>query len=273
MVIPLGLHFLLSLALLSPQKPPSKARAAKPALLCANTPATTDMKELDLAGDGGVLKKITSDGTGTSPPKGSLVTVHYEGKLQSTGAKFDSSRDRGKPFKFTLGDGKVIGGWEVGISTMTVGEKATLICKPQYAYGSKGIPPLIPPDATLVFEVELLSADLPLGGAGTFAADNPTSPRTPDDIKSAYEKKMAAKEDEKGGIEGLIEWAKGIYIFGFFSGKEERPPWFLNPLITFPAIFVIVGLGFTLTVGLGGVHRGEVPAVGDDLEAFIGKIE
>ena len=56
-----------------------------------------------------------------------------------------------------------------------------------------------------------------------------------------------------------IEWAKGIYIFGLFSKNAEKPPWYLNPLITFPSIFVIVGLGFYLVVALGGLHRGEVP--------------
>lgn len=228
---------------------------------------------LDLAGDGGVTKLTLQAGAGPNPPKGSVVTVHYDGTLASTGDKFDSSRDRGKPFKFTLGAGKVIGGWEVGVASMSVGERATLTCTPQYAYGAKGIPPLIPPDSTLVFDVELLEVEQPVSEAGTFAADNPLSPRTPDAIKSAYEQKMATKEEAQGGIEGLIEWAKGIYIFGFFSGKEERPPWFLNPLLTFPAIFLIVGLGFTLTVELGGLHRGEVPVSGDDLTEFIGKIE
>merc|ERR1719316_1676811 len=65
---------------------------------------------------------------------------------------------------------------------------------------------------------------------------------------------------KKEGLEGLIEWAKGIYVFGLFSKNAERPPWYLNPLITFPAIFVVVGILFYATVGLGGLHRGEVPS-------------
>ena len=228
---------------------------------------------LDLVGDGGVLKQVLQAGNGAKPPRGATVEVHYEGKILDTGAVFDSSRTRGKTFKFTLGEGKVIGGWEVGLSSMSVGEVAKLTCAPQYAYGAKGIPPTIPPMSALTFEVELIGVQAAMSEATTFADDNPTAPRTPESIKFAYESKMAAKPAEKEGIEGFIEWAKGIYIFGLFSTKpEDRPPWYLNPLITFPAIFVIVGVGFYITVDvLNGVHRGTVPISGDDLTEFIGE--
>jgi hypothetical protein len=123
--------------------------------MCATTAAA-----IDLVGDGGVLKATTGAGTGMQPVRGSTVEVHYEGRLASTGDRFDSSRERGRPFKFTLGEGKVIGGWEVGVGSMLQGETATLTCSPQYAYGAKGIPPLIPPDATLIFDVELLNVEV-----------------------------------------------------------------------------------------------------------------
>ena len=234
------------------------------------TAPAAESPALDLVGDGGVLKQVVRPGAGAFPPRGATVEVHYEGKLVDTGKVFDSSRARGKPFKFTLGEGKVIGGWEVGLSSMQVGEVATLTCAPQYAYGVKGVPPMIPPSSALSFEVELINVQAAQAEAATFADDNPSAPRTPEAIKSAYESKMAAKPEQKEGLEGLIEWAKGIYIFGLFSTKGERPPWYLNPLITFPAIFAIVGLGFYLVVALGGVHRGEVQVSGDDLSAFIG---
>jgi len=243
-----------------------QARVAQP--LCT---VGTEAPALDLVGDGGVLKQMVRPGGGGMPPRGSTVEVHYEGRLMETGAVFDSSRSRGKTFKFTLGEGKVIGGWEVGLSSMRVGELATLTCASQYAYGAKGIPPMIPPAATLQFEVELIGVDAPQGEARTFADDNPLAPRTPGAIKAAYESKMAAKEAPKEGLEGLIEWVKGIYIFGLFSTKGERPPWYLNPAITFPTIFAVVGVGFYLVVLLDGVHRGEVPMSGDDLSEFIGE--
>lgn len=224
---------------------------------------------MDLVGDGGVLKRVLQAGNGDSPVKGTTVEVHYDGTLLSTGARFDSSRERGKTFKFTLGEGKVIGGWEVGVASMKPGELSVLTCSPSYAYGDKGIPPIIPPSSSLQFEVELLSVQAAPKARTTIAEDNPENERTPQSIQAAYEKRMAAMPAKKEGLEGLIEWAKGIYIFGLFSKNAEKPPWYLNPLITFPSIFVIVGLGFYLVVALGGLHRGEVPMAADDLSGFI----
>lgn len=225
----------------------------------------------DLVGDGGVVKTVLAAGAGARPPRGATVEVHYEGRLVETGALFDSSRARGKPFRFTLGEGKVIGGWEVGVSSMQVGERCELTCLPQYAYGAKGIPPLIPAAAALTFDVELLAVELPFSDVqGTFAADNLETPRTPEAIKAAFQAKLAAKEAPKEGLQGTIDWVKSWYIFGLFSTDGEKPPILLNPLITFPSIFAVVGALFYLTVALNGLHRGDVPAVGDDLSEFIG---
>nr|XP_046251069.1 peptidyl-prolyl cis-trans isomerase FKBP4 [Scatophagus argus] len=105
--------------------------------------------------DGGVLKLVKREGTGTElPMTGDKVFVHYVGTLLD-GTHFDSSRDRGERFSFELGKGQVIKAWDIGVATMKVGELCQLICKPEYAYGSAGSPPKIPPNATLVFEVEL----------------------------------------------------------------------------------------------------------------------
>ena len=92
-------------------------------------------------------------GTGPSPQSGQEVTVHYTGTLED-GTKFDSSLDRG-PFKFKIGAGRVIKGWDEGVMTMKVGGKRKLVIPPQLGYGARGIGP-IPPNSTLVFEVELL---------------------------------------------------------------------------------------------------------------------
>ena len=89
--------------------------------------------------------------------KGAEVQVHYVGTLVSDGSKFDSSRDRAGNFKFKIGKGNVIKGWDVGVATMLKGEKAELYCRSDYAYGAEGSPPKIPGGATLKFEVELLS--------------------------------------------------------------------------------------------------------------------
>ncbi len=94
-------------------------------------------------------------GTGAEAKAGQTVTVHYVGTL-TDGKKFDSSRDRGQPFTFKLGAGQVIRGWDQGVAGMKVGEVRKLTIPHQLAYGDRGYPPVIPPKATLVFEVELL---------------------------------------------------------------------------------------------------------------------
>lgn len=106
--------------------------------------------------DGGVLKEVLQSGEGEEGPlRGDKVYVHYVGTLLEDGSKFDSSRDRGERFSFTLGKGEVIKAWDLGVASMKKGELARLTCRSDYAYGEQGSPPKIPANATLVFEVEL----------------------------------------------------------------------------------------------------------------------
>merc|ERR1711953_859219 len=96
-----------------------------------------------------------NEGSGPTVPPGTKVKVHYTGKL-TDGTVFDSSVDRGQPLEFVVGVGQVIRGWDEGITQLQKGQKAILTCPPDYAYGAAGAGGVIPPNATLTFEVELV---------------------------------------------------------------------------------------------------------------------
>jgi peptidylprolyl isomerase len=107
----------------------------------------------------GLQYEDTQVGTGATPETGQICVMHYTGWLYvdgKKGAKFDSSLDRGQPFEFPIGTGRVIKGWDEGVATMKVGGKRTLIIPPQLGYGARGAGGVIPPNATLMFDVELL---------------------------------------------------------------------------------------------------------------------
>jgi len=112
-----------------------------------NNPVNNNMNNLGI--------EILKQGTGEGAENGEEATVNYIGTLPD-GTKFDSSYDRGLPFRFTLGAGQVIQGWDKGILGMKVGEKRRLTIPPELGYGSQGVSGVIPPNATLIFEVELL---------------------------------------------------------------------------------------------------------------------
>jgi len=113
-------------------------------------------KKKGLVTENGMRYEVIREGTGPSPRRGDSVTVNYTGWLED-GTKFDSSLDRNQPFTFKLGVGQVIQGWDDGVATMSVGGISKFFIPPELGYGSKGAGGVIPPNANLIFEVELLS--------------------------------------------------------------------------------------------------------------------
>ena len=134
------------------------------ALTCGLTADATNTFAAETAGDvmttaSGLQITDATVGTGASPAPGQTCVMHYTGWLFKDGvkgAKFDSSLDRGQPFEFAIGKGQVIGGWDEGVASMKVGGKRTLIIPPALGYGARGAGGVIPPNATLMFDVELL---------------------------------------------------------------------------------------------------------------------
>nr|UWK01889.1 FK506 binding protein [Locusta migratoria manilensis] len=169
------------------------------------------LEEIDLLGNGKVIKSILRRGTGETAPIGNEVTVHYRGTLLD-GTEFDSSYSRKDPFTFTLGAGHVIKGWDVGVASMCKGEIAELLIQPDFAYGERGSPGSIPPNAVLKFKVELLK----------FA------PKKKDKTMMSSEERLEAasaskEEGNKAFKSGDIEGASRMYAEAkdMLEGSEE----------------------------------------------------
>lgn len=132
------------------QRRPARARPAQPP---ARPPAAA--RSAAVTTGSGLTYLVTRPGEGRTPKAGEEVIVHYTGLL-TDGTVFDSSRNRGEPFSFKLGEGRVIKGWDEGIALLKVGDRATLFIPPQLGYGARGAGGVIPPDASLIFVVELV---------------------------------------------------------------------------------------------------------------------
>jgi len=208
----------------------------------------------DLTGDGGVIKEIIKVGNNLTVKNNSIVKVNYEGKLES-GVIFDSSFERNEPYMFKIGEGKVIKGWEIGIKSMKVGEKAKFEISSNYGYKKKGIPPIIPPNSKLFFEIELLEMfeQQEIKENLSNKSDNEVS-RTPFEISRDYENRLKKKTRENEGK----SLEKFFFISPFRSQSGQQAPWWLNPNITFVIVFIFVFILFEIVLSIGGIHQGYI---------------
>jgi FKBP-type peptidyl-prolyl cis-trans isomerase len=149
----IAIIFALPVGIVLPQTAVSQTAARKPAV--PNTTAPSKVTGDGVKTASGLIYWDIRVGNGEVAKEGNRVRVHYTGWL-TTGKKFDSSVDAGKPFDFTIGNGEVIKGWEEGVAGMRVGGKRQLRIPPDLAYGADGSPDSIPPNATLIFDVQLL---------------------------------------------------------------------------------------------------------------------
>lgn len=212
-------------------------------------------KSFDVTGDGGVIKVLKTPGDGKILTKGANVVVEYTGKFED-GTVFDSSRKREGGFEFQLGTGKVIKGWEAGVATMRKGEIAEFTVAPNYAYGRRGMPPVIPSNAALTFEIEVKDFT---GGEDEnikkVAEYYPDIARTPEEISRQYDTRMETQAERRKKMSLLDRF---YIISPFASQTGERPPWWINPNITSVIILAFTALGFYLVFISGAIHIGYV---------------
>uniref|UniRef100_A0A7S2I8Q8 peptidylprolyl isomerase n=1 Tax=Helicotheca tamesis TaxID=374047 RepID=A0A7S2I8Q8_9STRA len=221
----------------------------------------------------GLTKKTTKEGNGPPLERGQVASVKYSCYLPGTETKPFSKSDKQR---MIVGDGQMIEGWELALLSMNVGERATIrISDPnKFGYGEAGVPPIVPPNAPIEMDMEILGAEERLE-MGAFANNEPLTPRTPKAIRAAYEARKEAKiQDaiENPPAEGLQAWIEkfnSFYFFGFFEGETgQQAPWFLRPSITFPLAFAVVGAAFYISLKFGAIsERGA--QVTDELDELI----
>lgn len=226
-----------------------------------------NIASMKLTSDGGVVKEILTKGTGKQIEAGDILAVEYIAKLGNDGRVFA----RGDKEKFVFKDGSLIKGWDIGVGSMQVGEKARIICQPSYAYGEKGVggPNVVPPNAQVQIEIRVLAwLGNQLRPESLFSKDldiDPFIASTPEAIQAEFNDMQSKTADkyEGGWVQLYVNRIKNISFgfggSGFFASQSgERAPWYLNPNITFPAMITIVLAAFITVLSTGSVkEKGE----------------
>lgn len=221
-------------------------------------------KTIPLTKDGKVVKTVLSPGpiTGKRVEAGDILAVEFTAFVKGAEKPFA----KGDKEQFIVNDGSLIKGWDIGVSSMVVGEKASFVCSPEYAYGSQGIKYVVPPNSEVEIQIKILAwLGNQLRPESLFQKDldiDPFIASTPESIAAEYEEMQANKDDKyKGGIlqiylNRLKNISFGFGGSGFFvSQSGEKAPWWLNPNITFPAMITIVLAAFITVLSTGSVRE------------------
>lgn len=208
---------------------------------------------------------MLEEGGGFALQRGDIATVKYSCYVVNDDDGGDN--DTGAPpfckatqQKMVVADGSMISAWETAIRGMRIGERAIFrVTDPDLGYGEAGVPPVVPPDALLELDVQVLDAQPPTANIDFDNLALDATPTTAADIARAYQARQTAKLGtavEEEGLQAFITKAKNFYFFGLFEGETgERPPWFLRPSITFPLAFLVVGAAFYVTIAGGGIKE------------------
>ncbi|KAL7570378.1 hypothetical protein ACA910_017216 [Epithemia clementina (nom. ined.)] len=215
----------------------------------------------------GLTKTVKIEGNGPPIRLGDIATIKYSCYLPGGITFAKSSKE-----KMVVGDGSMIDGWEKSIRGMRVGERSIIrVTDPELAYGSQGVPPLIPPNAIIEMDLEILDSQPPTVNIDfdNLALDN--TPTTAAEIAKAFEARKAAKvgQVEKEGLEAFIDKIRTSYFYGLFEGETgQQAPWYLRPSITFPLAFLVVGLAFYISLASGAITERGAQST-DELDEII----
>eukprot|EP01039_Chlorochromonas_danica_P001439 gene1439-1564_t len=267
------LIFLLAfLCMVSSYRSLPKARCSLNGIGRLSPLGTQSSDWVDLTADGGVKKKVLTPGTDKLVEAGDIIAASFSASVKGQPTPFS----RNDKAKFTYKDGNAIKGWDIAVGSMKVGEKAQFSVSSNYGYGVKGVGKVIPANADLEFQINVLATlGNELQPESLFQKDlnvDPFLAQTPEAIQAEYDKLQARKSDRfKGNIFDIYLRRLSNISFGFAgsnffaSQSGERPPWYLNPNLTFPAMIAFVVAAFVVVLSSGGVKEKGIPMNDIDL--------
>jgi FKBP-type peptidyl-prolyl cis-trans isomerase len=229
------------------------------------------IERVKITPDGGIYKDVLTKGTGKTVETGDILAIEYSASTKDMNGVVQKPFAKNDQEKFVFKDGSMIRGWDIGVGSMRIGERAKIHIPSKYAYGAKGVDPVIAPDTDVEVDIRIIAwLGNQLNPESLFSKDldiDPFVASTPEAIQAEFDNRQAKMDDKyKGNIfQMYFNRLKNIsFGFGgsnfFASQSGERPPWWLNPNITFPSMISITLAAFIVVLSFGGVkEKGEVP--------------